>query len=59
MTARLFRWLRHGVPMPDGWRLAEPQRIDTHHNFYAVLITMEEQDAGLQQQDGTSRSAIG
>ena len=31
------RWLRHGQPVPEGWRLAD-QRLDTHHNAHAVLI---------------------
>jgi len=34
-----FMWLRHGSPMPEGWRLAD-QAI-THHTRYAVLIMRE------------------
>jgi hypothetical protein len=29
-------WLRHGEPIPDGWRVAA-QRL-THHHRYSVLI---------------------
>ena len=34
---RVFQWLVHGQPIPDGWKLAD-QRMDTHHNDHAVLI---------------------
>lgn len=37
----LFRWLRHGRPLPKGWMLAE-QTI-THHHCYGVLIMREVQ----------------
>ncbi|KAA1052533.1 hypothetical protein [Azospirillum argentinense] len=36
-TVTIVRWLRHGQPVPDGWRLAD-QRLDTHHNAQAFLI---------------------
>lgn len=32
----VFRWLKHGTPLPKGWKLAE--QIITHHTHYAVLI---------------------
>ena len=36
-TVTIVRWLRHGDPLPKGWRLAD-QRLDTHHAAHAVLI---------------------
>ena len=43
-TVTTVRWLRHGQPVPDGWRLAD-QRLDTHHNAHAVLI-VEDRPSG-------------
>ena len=36
-TVTEFAWLRHGQPVPEGWTVP-PQRLDSHHNHYAVLI---------------------
>lgn len=35
-------WLRHGQPLPEGYRLAEQEL--THHHNHAILI--EKIDAG-------------
>jgi hypothetical protein len=41
---REFRHLRHGVSVPDGWKVSD-QRLDTHHQQYSVLIEKEKTDA--------------
>ncbi len=42
---REFTWLRHGKPVPEGWKVPD-QRLDTHHQVYSVLIQKEPVDAG-------------
>ena len=37
MADKLVRWLRHGQPVPEGWRVCAP-RLDTNHTLYTVLI---------------------
>lgn len=35
-----YRYLRHGQPIPDGWRLAHDLN-DTRHGHFATLIKQE------------------
>lgn len=40
MTITEYRWLKHGDPLPDGWRLAE-QAITHHHKYGAWIMRIE------------------
>lgn len=37
MTTRYYRYLPHGQPIPDGWKLAHDFQ-DNRHGAFAVLI---------------------
>ena len=38
-----FQWLRHGQPVPDGWRVQKFGPLN-HHHRYGVMISREIED---------------
>lgn len=40
MTTTEFMWLKHGTPIPKGWKLSD--QAMTHHHQYAALIEREQ-----------------
>lgn len=42
MTVTEFRWLPHGSPLPEGWKLSDQAIL--HHHHYAALIERRAED---------------
>ncbi len=41
--AGVYRWIRWGQDIPDGWRVVEAQ-ILCHHHFYGRLVERDDQE---------------